>query len=96
MIISRRPNKRASNENAPGPRNTIAAVMIPAKIADSLASNRFGIGAGKTENPIPKAPKPTTRPATGVKSPMSNAPPAVSPSRAPSHMPGVVVAFCVR
>jgi len=96
MMISRRPNSRASNENAPGPRNTIAAVMMPAKIAVSLASNRFGVGAAKNENPIPKAPKPTTTPATGVRNPMSNAPPANSPSRPPSHRPGTERALCAR
>ena len=43
-MISRRPNRRASSEKPPGPRKTIAAIMMPVKTTDSLASNRFGAG----------------------------------------------------
>ena len=87
-MISRRPNRRASMEKAPGPRNTIATVMIPAKISDSLASSKLDAGGGRTESAQPNAPSATMTPATGVRNPASNDPPAASPSR-PNHIPNV-------
>ncbi len=74
-MISRRPNRRASTENAPGPRKTIAALIITANTIGSFASNRFGVAAGNHANAIPRAPTPTRAPATGVRNPIeSNAP----------------------
>jgi len=86
MMISRRPNRRASTENAPGPRKTIAAAIMPAKISDSLASNKFAAAAGRTQNPALRAPRTTTPPAMGVANPTSSDPPATKPSR-PSDIP---------
>ncbi len=74
----------------------MAAAMIAAKMADSLASNRFGVGSGKTENPTPSAPKPTITPAAGVPKPASSAPPAANPRRPASQVPGVDPVFCAR
>ena len=85
-MISRRPNKRASTENAPGPTKTIAAAMVAANTADSFSSKRFGMGAAKMENPMPMTPSPTTIPAIGVRMPINRAAPAASPTRPLSHI----------
>jgi hypothetical protein len=58
-MILRRPNRRSSTANAPGPRNSIAAVMITAKTVGNLASNRFRVAAGNHANPLPIVPSPT-------------------------------------
>ena len=42
--ISLLPKRRASIENAPGPRQTIEIAMVTAKATAILASNRFGEG----------------------------------------------------
>jgi hypothetical protein len=89
MIISRRPNKRASSEKAPGPRNTMATVMMPAKISDSFASNKFGAGVGRTDNATPTATTHASTPAMGVRNPASSDAPAASPNKPPNHIPSV-------
>jgi len=85
-MISRRPNRRASTENAPGPTNTIAAAMVAASTAESFSSKRFGTGAAKMEKPMPITPSPTTTPAIGVRMPINRAAPAASPTRPLSHI----------
>jgi len=95
-MISRRPNSRASTENAPGPRNTMAAAMIAAKTAVSFWSNRFGVGAVKMENPMAMAPRPLRMPAMGVRTPINKAAPAASPNKPQSHVPGVEPALPAR
>ena len=67
----------------------MAAVIMAAKMADNLASKRFGVGAGIRENPMPKAPRPAMTPAIGVKRPATNVAPASSPSREPNQIAGV-------
>ena len=52
MMISRRPNKRASSENAPGPRQIRAIAITVAKAAVGLASNNSRLGAGNQENAL--------------------------------------------
>lgn len=42
MRISRRPNKRASIENAPGPKHMIAMALEVTSAVASLVSNRPG------------------------------------------------------
>lgn len=71
-MISRRPNRRASMENAPGPRKTMAALIATASTEGSLASNRFGVAAGNHANAMPRVPKPTRVPATGVRNPIES------------------------
>lgn len=78
MIISRRPKKRESSENAPGPRKTIAAATIATKTADSGALRKFGAGARITENAMQVSPTPTNALAMGVNAPKSNATPPIS------------------
>ncbi len=74
----------------------MATVIIAAKTSDSFASNKLGDGAGKMENPTPSASKPKSTPATGVRMPISNAAPAMRPTIAPSHIPGVESALYAR
>lgn len=78
-MISRRPNRRASTESAPGPRKTMAALMITANTVGSFASNRFCAAAGNHASPRPRVPSPTRAPATGVRNPInSKAPLAIA------------------
>ena len=46
MMISRRLNRRASSESAPGPSNTRAAAINTTRAADIFASNESGRQAG--------------------------------------------------
>jgi len=83
MIISRRPNKRASTENAPGPSKIMATSIIAPKAIGSIELNKFGVQTGSSENPIPIAPMPTMAPAIGVSRPINSntpAPNAIDPS----------------
>src|SRR5215813_4265192 len=45
-MISRRPNRRESSENAPGPIRIMAADIMITKTSDSLVSNQFKEGTG--------------------------------------------------
>lgn len=86
-MISRRPNSLASTENAPGPRKTMARVMMKAKRVGSLASNKFGLEGGSSENPMPTAPRPSTTATSGVRIPINKAPPAATPNKPAIHAP---------
>jgi len=80
-MISRRPNSRASIENAPGPRKTIAALIITANMIGSFASNRFGVAAGNHANAIPRAPTPTRAAAIGVRNPIESKAPLLAAAK---------------
>ena len=75
-MISRRPNTRASTENAPGPRAMMTHRMVRAKTAAVLESNSVGVQEGSRESQIPRAPSATALPVNGVKKPISNSPAA--------------------
>jgi hypothetical protein len=75
-MISRRPNIRASTENAPGPRKMIASSIVPHKTIGSIELNKFGVQTGNSEDPIPMALMPTMTPAIGVSSPINSNTPA--------------------
>jgi hypothetical protein len=63
MIISLRPYSQASTENAPGPRNTTAMLMVSANRAGN-PSTRSRVGSGKPDsemNAMPEAIKKLTR-----------------------------------
>src|SRR5262249_37093965 len=60
MIISRRPNSRASREKAPGPRQAMAAAMAMTKVVVSLASKRLASGPGNSERAQATLPKAAT------------------------------------
>src|SRR5271165_927308 len=77
IMISRRPNKRASTENAPGPRNAIAAKIAAPKKMDRRESNRAGVQDGSSVAPIAAAPKPIAAPAIGVRKPINRSAPAI-------------------
>ena len=86
ITISRRPNKRPSRENAPGPSNAITtAVMIIPK-ATSLASCKPQEGAGNHEKAIPRKNIPTKRPTHGVRIPIAKAAPLVVKIRPITHL----------
>src|SRR5260370_25431958 len=72
MMISSNPNGRASTENAPGPRRTIAAARTVRIRTDSFDVDRFGLGTRTIEAHIPalNSPHRTVRAAaTGVSRP---------------------------
>ena len=52
IMISRRPNSRASREKAPGPRQTTAAAITVAKAAVVLVSKKARLGAGSQEHMV--------------------------------------------
>jgi hypothetical protein len=72
MIISRRPNKRASMDRAPGPSKTIAPATITTRMAESLSSIRLWAGAGNHDIVMAAQPKPVKMAPTGVRNPSNN------------------------
>ena len=68
-MISRRPNLRASIENAPGPRMMTAIRIVIARTAGTYDSNRVRVQAGINESLMPAAHNPTATPANGVRKP---------------------------
>ena len=87
MIISRRPNRRASTENAPGPNRTTAALMAMAKTADSFASKRLGAVTGNRENVTATVPRLINAATNGVRSPTVSNPPLTIASKHVAHVP---------
>jgi len=67
MMISRRPNNRASSEKAPGPRQMTAAAITVAKAAVSLVSNTSTAGAANQEHMLPRPASTATMAAKRVK-----------------------------
>lgn len=80
-MISRRPNRRASSESAPGPSNTRAAAINPTRAADNFASNKSGRQAGIHVSAMPALPNPVRAAATGVRMPISSAAPLTAITR---------------
>jgi len=89
MMISRRPNKWQSTENAPGPRKPVAAAIMTIKKVASLESDKIGAVAGNQENAMPTLTMPTRKPAIGVRSPIRSKVPAVTASNPTPHAPSV-------
>jgi len=88
MMISRRPNTRASTENAPGPRHMMARSMVNPKTNEILESKRLGVQAGSNESATPTAPAATTAPASGVRKPIKSRTPAAKADRPMNHSAG--------
>jgi hypothetical protein len=88
-MISRRPNRRASTENAPGPSSTIAISIVAARMIGSFASNNVSVQGGRRESPIPIKPSPARVPATGVRKPTSSIAPAAKAPKPTHHAPEV-------
>jgi hypothetical protein len=89
MMISRRPNIRASTETAPGPSTTMASNMVTARTTGVRESNSVGEQAGSSEKPIAMAPVATTAPTIGVRKPITIRTPAASAAKPTNHAPGV-------
>lgn len=87
MMISRRPNKRASREYPPGPSKTRAKLIVDMKIAGSTAANRFVLGLGSQAAAMATAPIAVRLPARGVKSPIRRKVPLANASRPTAHSP---------
>jgi hypothetical protein len=87
MIISRRPNRRESSENAPGPIRIMAADMIITKKSDSLVSNEFKEDAGTHDSPTLLSP--TRRLATLDRNPAKSKAPLVTASNPTIHIPSI-------
>lgn len=93
-MILRRPNKRASTENAPGPSRMSSTSTVPAKITAVFESNKLGVHAGSRESMIATAPAPTKQPAMGVKKPTSKSAPDATASKPTSTLPPAAPARC--
>jgi len=86
-MISRRPNRRASTENAPGPSIIIASRLVSARIAGTSDGKRVFVQLGIKENPMARAHNPVSMPARGVKKPTSRRKPAIRPAAPASQVP---------
>jgi hypothetical protein len=75
-MISLRPNKRASAENAPGPKADRANRMVREKATAAFEANSVIGQAGRKENQIPNAPNKAELDANGVKKPAIKSPAA--------------------
>jgi len=75
MTISRRPKRRASSENAPGPSSAIAA-------ASMISPARDPAGKGTVESAKMIAPPPMMTATRGVRNPISKQPPTTNASAA--------------
>ncbi len=79
MIISRRPNRRASIEIAPGPRRASAAESITTDALIHFASPRLTEESEKRANAAAPTLSPITTAAMGVRNPITtSAPLAIS------------------
>jgi len=89
MMISRRPNRRASIENLPGPKSAMASSIVAARMIGSFASNKVGVVAGRSENPMTIEPRAARILATGVRNPTNNNTPVSRAAKPINQVPGV-------
>jgi hypothetical protein len=92
MKISRRPNSRASSENAPGPRKAIAVVIAMTSMIAALLSKRFAGGAGIHERAYPIVPSTTMTLVAGVSIPTRRQIPPDNPSTTATNV--IHVSLC--
>src|SRR5712692_9639185 len=71
MLISRRPNSRASTESAPGPRRATAAATTTTNTAASFSFRRTGAPGPGRNSVRPRATRPARTP-NGVRNPISS------------------------
>lgn len=67
MMISRRPNKRASRENAPGPRKASATAMLISNVIAARESSKLPVESRNSEDILPRLLRAANTPAGGVK-----------------------------
>lgn len=79
IVISRRPKMRESIEKAPGPRQSMAALMRIPNATWSFTQSALGDGALNHESVSTVKTKPAKTLATGVKYPMSSKAPVAIP-----------------
>jgi hypothetical protein len=77
IMISRRPNTRASTENRPGPSPIDVTSIVSAKISADFESKTFGVQVGSKESRTPTPPTPTRVPIIGVRKPKTSRHPAM-------------------
>lgn len=70
ITISRRPKRRASSENAPGPSKAIAAAITIISKDAILPSNMFLVGGGSQESAFARLTIAIETLTTGVRNPM--------------------------
>jgi len=80
IMISRRPNRRASTEYAPGPNSTTVAATTATKIVVRVVCGCIGVGNGNHEKATLVAPNTTSPPATGVRKPAARDAPPIAAS----------------
>src|SRR5207248_370662 len=89
MMISRRPNIRASTEKRPGPVPMMVTSIVIAKITAAFESNELGLDGGNKASATPAAPSAATTPANGVRKPTSSRPPVTRAARPRDHVANV-------
>jgi hypothetical protein len=90
MMISRRPNNRASIDRAPGPSSKIAPATITTMMADNFSSIRLCSGEGIHENVMAAQPIPVKIAPMGVRNPSnSNTPLAIANNPVTQTLKGV-------
>jgi len=90
-MISRRPNMRASTENAPGPSPMMVMSIVSPKITEILESKRLGVQTGSSDSPTAAAPIVTTPPIIGVRKPINSIPPATRADKPMNHVSDVAL-----
>jgi hypothetical protein len=80
-MISRRPNMRASRENAPGPSPMIVTSMVNPNMSEIFESKRVGAQPGSSESPTAAAVTATSAPMIGVAKPAKSRAPAANAER---------------
>ena len=92
-MISRRPNRRASREKAPGPRKAIAVKIAAPNTGESPESKSNGSQAGSNASLMEIAPKPMRAPARGVRRPNNSKAPETMAARLTNQIPAVASAL---
>ena len=77
-MISRRPKRRASTDQAPGPNRTTVAATTATKIVIRIVCGSVGVGNGNHEKAMPVAPSAISPPAIGVRNPARRQAPPIS------------------
>jgi hypothetical protein len=85
-MISRRPNKCASREKAPGPRRKIATAIITIRKMARLLQKRFVVATGNQESAMLKLPQAISTLAIEVRRPVSRNAPLATAKKPIAHI----------